>query len=120
MPERNICPICKKAVVGRSDKRFCSTGCKSDYHRRLSKSTSEATRRIDTILHRNRSILLEMIGKNRKQIKVPLIQLEKRKFNFNYITKYIINSQGKTYNYVYDFAWMTFSSNEILIIRTKK
>jgi hypothetical protein len=120
MPNRNTCPICKKSIVGRSDKKFCSMICKSEYHRRLINSTNEATRRIDTILHRNRSILLEMMGKNRQQIKVPLIQLEKRKFNFNYITKYIINSQGKTYNYVYDFAWMTFSTNEILIIRSKR
>ena len=36
-----------------------------------------------------------------------------------YITHYYKNSQGKTYNYVYDFAWMEFSDNEILIVRKR-
>jgi len=71
------------------------------------------TRDIDIILHLNMSILLELIGKKKYRIKIPMEVLEKRKFNFNYMTKYIINSQGITYNYVYDFLWMTFSSNEI-------
>ena len=113
------CPICKSIVVGRSDKRFCSVACKSQYHKRLIGSTALATAKIDSILHRNRSILLELMGKNETQIKIPILELEKKKFNFNYITKFIINKQGKTYHYVYDFSWMSFSSNEVLIIRRK-
>lgn len=116
--DRN-CPICKNAIVGRTDKKFCSSKCKSNYHKRLSASTENATRTIDKILHRNRSILIELMGKNRTQIKVLTLELEKRKFNFNYITKYITNSKGKTYHYVYDFSWMTFSDNTTLIIRKK-
>jgi hypothetical protein len=120
MRSKRQCPICCKKIVGRSDKRFCSSPCKSNYHKRLSASTQDATTEIDKILHRNRSILLEMIGKNLTQIKVPLIELERRKFNFNYMTKYIANKQGKVYHYVYDFSYMTFSTNEVLIIRHKK
>ncbi len=114
------CPICKKPVVGRSDKKFCSTACKSNYHQRLSAHTEKATARIDKILHRNRSILQELLGKRRVQIKIPLIELESKKFNFNYITKYHINNRGKEYRYVYDIAYMTFSKDEVLIIRVNK
>lgn len=114
------CIMCKKALRGRADKKFCGVGCKSEYHSKLRKNTNAATLGIDKILHRNRSILQELLGKNKSKIKVPLIKLEERKFNFNYITKYLVNSQGKTFNYVYDFSWMTFSSNEILITRQKK
>ena len=117
MNHRKTCPICKKEVKGRTDKRFCSVKCKSNYHRRLTASTNSATDSIDRILHRNRSILLEVMGKNKRQIRIPIILLEKKKFQFNYVTKYIINSRGKTYNYVYDFAWMSFSSNEVIIYR---
>lgn len=60
------------------------------------------------------------MGKRQTQIKIPMIKLEKKKFNFNYITKYTINKQGKEYRYVYDFAYMTFSSDEVLIIRMTK
>ena len=111
------CRLCKKQFRGRTDKIFCTIKCKSTYHRLLSSSTDKATIKIDKILHRNRSILLEIMGKHQNKIKVPLIRLEEKKFNFNYITKYFISSQGKTYHYVYDFAWMTFSDNEVLIIK---
>jgi len=113
------CPICKSSYYGRRDKKFCSTTCKSDYHHRLRRNTAEATIKIDRILHRNRSILLELMGKNRAQVKVPLLHLEQRRFNFNYVTKYHVNTQGKTYNHVYDFAWMTFSSDEVLIVKRR-
>ena len=60
-----------------------------------------------------------MYGKKTSH-KMPQIQLAKQKFNFNYITNYRINKQGKTFQYVYDLAWMTFSDNEILIVRQGK
>ena len=113
------CRLCKNPFRGRTDKIFCSLKCKSSYHHQLRGVTKSATKDIDTILHRNRSILLEILSKHKTQIRVPITVLEKKKFNFNYITKYYINSRGKTYNYVYDFAWMTFSTNEVLIYRKK-
>jgi len=117
MSEIKKCPICKAKVIGRSDKRFCSASCKSNYNQRLSKHTKAETIKIDKILHRNHSILVELMGKNSQQKKMAVFELEKRKFNFNYITKYIINSKGKIYHYVYNFSWMTFSDNEVLIIK---
>lgn len=113
------CKMCPKIIKGRSDKTFCSVACKSAYHFKLRSVTKIATIEIDKILHRNRSILLELIGKSRKQIKIKRILLEKKKFNFKYKTHFYINSQNKTYHYVYDFAWMEFSNDEILIIKRK-
>lgn len=111
------CRLCKKTFRGRSDKLFCSIACKSSYHHKLRKATNYATADIDAILHRNRSILLEILGKNLKQKKVNRKLLDAKKFNFHYMTGYYINSKNKTYNYVYDFAWMIFSDQEILIVR---
>jgi len=113
------CKICKKNVHGRSDKLFCSISCKSRYHHSLSKVTKEAARHIDTILHRNRSILLEIMGKKRLKLKIKRIILEKKKFRFKYHTHSHINSNGKTYNHIYDFAWMEFSDDEILLVRRR-
>lgn len=111
------CKICKKNVVGRSDKLFCSVTCKNLYHFKLRKVTRDKAQSIDILLHRNRSILLEIMGKNGIQKKVNRIVLEKKNFHFKYITHYHINSKGKFYHHVYDFAWMEFSDDEILIIR---
>ncbi|MBK7009823.1 MAG: hypothetical protein IPH36_14925 [Saprospiraceae bacterium] len=57
------CKMCPTMFYGRSDKIFCSAKCKTAYHEKLNKVTNEATAKIDKILHRNRSILLEILGK---------------------------------------------------------
>jgi len=111
------CKICNNKIVGRSDKLFCSVKCKNYYHINLRKTNEEAVKLIDSILHRNRTILLEILGKKRLSIKVDRILLIKKKFQFDYHTHLRINKQNKTYYYLYDFAWMSFSTDEILIIR---
>ena len=113
----NKCKMCKTIIKGRSDKKFCSIGCKNEYHIKLRQVTNQATIATDKILHRNRSILLEVMGKNMKQKKIDRAILDKKKFNYHTVTGYYVNSKEKTYNYVYDFSWMIFSDRKILINR---
>jgi len=113
------CKICDNKIVGRPDKIFCSPPCKNYYHTKLRSVTKDAANQIDSILHRNRSILLEILGKNGGQKKVPRIVLENKKFRFKYLTHFHINSKGKTFHYIYDLAWMEFSDDEILIVRKR-
>lgn len=114
---QRLCRLCKQPVTGRADKIFCSATCKANHHIKLNKVTTEASERIDKILHRNRSILLEIMGKNSTQKKVPRALLDSKKFHFGYITHYHVNAQNKTVHYVYDFSWMHYSDQEILIKR---
>lgn len=111
------CKICSKLVVGRKGKLFCSLRCKNYYHTNLRRVTVEATYDIDEILHRNRSILLEIMGKVKTSKKIDRLELEQKKFSFNYLTHYQVNKEGKTYHWVYDFAWMSFSNDTILIVK---
>ncbi len=111
------CKICSAIIVGRKDKIFCSIKCKNYYHVNLRKVTAIEVKEIDTILHRNRSILLEIMGKRKLQHSTQRVVLEKKNFKFKYHTHLHVNSKGKTYYYVYDFAWMEFSSDEILVVR---
>ena len=57
------CKICKNPLTGRSDKMFCSIECKNYYHTNLRRVTRDTAYDIDIMLHRNRSILLELMGK---------------------------------------------------------
>lgn len=116
---RLFCKICKIPIRGRSDKVFCSATCKAYYHNKLKEVTLKATVGIDKILHRNRSILLEIMGKNSVQKKVPKSLLEKKNFKFHYMTGFYENAQLKRYHIVYDFAWMDFKTGEILIVRRR-
>jgi len=111
--------MCPNLFSGRSDKIFCSPKCKTAYHEKLAKVTHIATLETDKILHRNRSILLEILGKNLSYKKVPRELLDNKKFNWHFITSYHINTQNKFVNYVYDFSWMIFSDQEIVIRRIR-
>ncbi len=113
------CKVCNIEITGRSDKKFCSVECKNYYHVNLRRVTDVAVRSINKILHRNRSILLEILGKRKTQIKVNRLVLDKKKFNFKYHTHIIRNSRGKLFFYVYDLAWMEFSDNEVLIVKRR-
>ena len=113
------CKICKTEFRGRSDKLFCSIDCKNEYHVKLRNVTRGATHKVDTILHRNRSILLEIMGKNATQKKTHRMHLDQKNFNFGYITGMHTNVQGKLVHHVYDFSWIIFSDEEVLIRRKK-
>ncbi len=110
------CPICRSKVTGRSDKRFCCIACKNNYYIRLKKNTTSATEPIDKILHRNRSILLETMGRSKTNKKISRLLLDNKKFNFDYVTGFHINTRNKTIHHVYDFSWAIFSDQEVLII----
>tara|TARA_R110000868_G_scaffold221688_1_gene473455 strand:- start:318 stop:575 length:258 start_codon:yes stop_codon:yes gene_type:complete len=83
------CKICSKILLGRNDKKFCSIKCKNYYHVNLRKVTDKHVKDLDTILHRNRSILLEVLGKSKGQITVDRVVLEKRNLLLNTIHTYI-------------------------------
>ena len=72
--------LCKQPVSGRADKIFFSATCKANYHIKLNKVTMEVSERIDKILHRNRSTLIEIMEKNRTQKKVPGALLDSKNF----------------------------------------
>lgn len=113
------CKVCSKVVSGRSDKIFCSINCKNDYHTTLRSVTSKTAYPLDRVLHRNRSILLEVMGPKAVKKKVLRSELVKKKFQFKFLTHFNINNKGKMYHHVYDFAWMEFSDDEILLIHHK-
>lgn len=117
---QRLCRLCKQPFTGRSDKIFCSATCKAMYHNKLNKVTVDAAERIDKILHRNRSILLEIMGKNLNYKKADKAILDTKKFNWHYITHYHINSQNKTVHYLYDFSYILFSDQEVLIRRVRQ
>jgi hypothetical protein len=111
------CKICQAKLLGRTDKIYCSIKCKNYYHVRLRQATAKAVKETDKILHRNRSILLEIMGKESTQKIVNRKLLDAKKFNWHYVTHYHINSKNKQVHYVYDFSWIIFSNQEIIIRR---
>ena len=113
------CKICKILINGRANQIFCSVSCKNYYHGHLRYASSKAAIRINEYLKRNHGILLELLGKSKMQVKVYRNILADKRFRFKYHTHIHINSQGKTFHFVYDLAWMEFSDDEVLIVRKR-
>ncbi len=113
------CEHCKEIFVGRSDKRFCTTKCKNDFNNAIRKETKRVTDEIDGYLHRNREILALIMGSSKKETFDKLI-LVRAGFKFDFFTGIYLNKEGKTYFIIYDYAWMPFSDQSILIVRKTK
>ncbi|MCB0593468.1 MAG: hypothetical protein H6557_03795 [Lewinellaceae bacterium] len=114
------CEHCSAPLAGRSDKRFCSVKCKNDFNTSRRRETRLETREVDRILHRNREIFQTIMGEKRNKMTIARLELIQMGFNFDYLTGVYTNKQGKRYHNVYDFAWMAFSTQEILIVRRKR
>jgi hypothetical protein len=65
---KHTCPICQSPLHGRTDKRFCSLACKNEHHAITRRQTKDAVAEIDGYLHRNREILLTIMGDSRKEM----------------------------------------------------
>lgn len=113
------CENCTEIFVGRSDKRFCSIKCKNDYNNKIRKETKAVTTEIDCFLHRNREILALIMGSSKKETFDKLI-LIRAGFRFDFFTGIYLNKESKTYHLVYDYAWMSFSDQSILVVRKTK
>jgi hypothetical protein len=113
------CKQCKILIKGRSDKCFCSSKCKNEFNNDLKKRTRLVTEEIDGYLHRNRIILNQLMNHPTKQVVDRLI-LVREGFKFDYFTGIHINKENKMYRFVYDYGWMDFSDQKVLIIAKHK
>lgn len=117
---RKHCPVCGKNIVGRSDKKFCSPSCKNKFHHPSQYVKGETIKTVNQFLFQNYKIL-ESIFKDetKNKLMVPRILLDKMGFHFNYCTGCYFNNKNKLYHYIYDYSWMEFSTQEIMLIRPK-
>ena len=117
----NFCLICGDPVIGRKDKVFCSVSCKNKYHASRKSEIKPFSQPIDKILHRNWVILSEFYEiARKKKFFISKAELNKAGFHGKYFTTIHTNSRGKTYYYVYNYGWMEFSENEMMIVRLSR
>ncbi len=116
---KKTCNYCQKEFVGRSDKSYCSIGCKNEKNNALRKDTLDIAKEIDGYLHRNRMILSLLMGATKKEMFDKLV-LTRAGFKFDFMTGIYLNKEGKMYRIVYDYAWMDFSDQKVLVVKKGK
>jgi len=104
------CPNCNEEFEGRSDKKFCSSYCKSSYHYQKSLDKKDNLFvSIDKQLKLNRK-LLKSYNKAGKSI-VRKQKLVQEGFNPNYFTHYWKNKKGDVYLFCYEFGFLSKQEN---------
>jgi hypothetical protein len=113
---KNECQQCGKTLHGRTDKKFCDSTCKNTFNFAKRRDTRKEVKEIDGYLHRNREILATLMGESKKEM-IDRAVLTRAKFKWDFMTGVYKNKEGKWYHLVYDFAWMEFTDQQVLIVR---
>ncbi len=114
---RFTCTNCQKEFSGREGKRFCSVPCKNAFNNERRKKTRSLTADIDGYLHRNHEILTGLcVPEKTKKFFFDKGALIKEGFRFEYLTGIYTNNVGKRYHYIYNYAWMEFSTEQVMVI----
>jgi len=114
-----LCKQCGNPFRGRPDKKYCSVKCKNLYNHQRRARTRSQVERIDAFLHRNREILEELMEGRGNKLIIDRRKLDRMGFRYSYLTGFYYNKEGKMYRNVYDYAYMEFSDQKILIVRRR-
>jgi hypothetical protein len=93
---------CDKPVIGRVDRKFCSTYCKTDYHYQMRKNDGNVyfKKVVDDVIRTNRKILQEynLAGKTT----VRKTELLDKGFNPRFFTHFWKTTENETYLFCYN------------------
>lgn len=114
--EKN-CPICKKKVIGRTDKIFCSIRCKSKHHNNIKVKTDPIVLKVNSILHKNYKILSSFLDQENDFKVLHKSILTNLHFEFKYFTSLVKSSHNHRY-IVYNISY-TYINNDLIVIKYK-
>jgi len=98
-----LCKECGEQTIGRSDKVFCSSYCKSTWHNKKYYSDRKIMNEINTILRRNRRILIDLLDS--KITSISTHSLMEKGFNFSYFTSSNKLESGKKCLFCYEIGY---------------
>lgn len=109
------CPVCGKTFYGRSDKKFCSSKCKNEYHNEERYKTQRIKNRILGDLNSNYRILNELIESKTKEAEVG--DLSSIGFNPSIVTGFGKTTDGENVLRCFDIK---YSMSDTRIYNLKK
>lgn len=108
------CLNCEKPIVGRADKKFCSSYCRSAYHYDRKGQQTNLVRRINYILKRNREILAKHNPSGKARVKKTSLAADG--FNFNYFTNVYKTRKNHEYKFCYDQGYVEWDDGSCTLV----
>lgn len=109
------CLECGDEIHGRSDKKFCSDGCRNAYNNKNNRDSTNLMRNINNKIRKNHRILSE-INQDGKT-KTTRQKLLSAGFDFDYITQVIVYKNGSEYRFIYDQGYKFLEDDILLLVR---
>tara|TARA_B110001452_G_scaffold169273_1_gene141515 strand:- start:758 stop:1105 length:348 start_codon:yes stop_codon:yes gene_type:complete len=109
------CPECSDLIIGRTDKKFCSDGCRNSYNNRVNKDQKNLIRNINNRLRKNWRIL-ESLNPNQKT-KTTRDKLISKGFDFNYFTSIYTTKSGTIYYFLYDQGYLPLENQYYALVK---
>ncbi|MEM9391311.1 MAG: hypothetical protein AAGA02_12600 [Bacteroidota bacterium] len=107
------CPSCGEEIIGRIDKKFCSSYCKSSYHYLKNRDKPENRfKKIDNQLKLNRRVLKEYNKGGKVTVRKSILLQEG--FDPKYFTHYWKNNKGDVYLFCYEYGFLSRSEHGIV------
>lgn len=107
------CKECRKKIIGRSDKKFCSDSCRNSFNNRRNAVSYNIQRRINGILGKNRRILMSINPSGETLVSRDRLFMEG--FNFNYYTNSNIENNGDIAFFCYDQCYIEKGERHVLL-----
>ena len=113
-----LCLDCGTLVKGRTDKKFCDDSCRNNYNNRLKTEDNQVIKRVNTILKKNRTILMQL-NPNGK-VKISRKKLITAGFNFDYHTYNYTAQNGNTYIFCYEYGYLILKGDSFLLVKREE
>ena len=108
------CRSCEKPLRGRIDKKFCDDSCRNNFNNRVKSEELKMTRRVNSILHRNRRILKELYAA--RKFRVKKATLSQLGYAFDYHT-HRYPDRRRTCVLCYEYGLESLKTGDFRVIR---
>lgn len=116
--EKRYCLECGEGFWGRSDKRFCCDACRNSYHNAISRQSKAYSYKINSILHRNHSILSESLQSGKLQLDRK--EMEEKQFAARFHTASKRKPLRRTVYTCYDISYRIEGRKGVRILTDSK
>lgn len=110
------CLECGDEIHGRSDKKFCSDGCRNTFNNKNNRDATNLMRNINNKIRKNYRILSELnfVDGKTKSTRTKLISAG---FSFEYFTHFKVYKNGAEYRFLYDIGYKFLEDDYVLLVK---
>ena len=114
--KEKLCGHCGTALIGRTDKKFCSDQCRARAanQKKLEDRGERLMREINGALRRNRQVLHRFSPEGKTTVRRQVLELAG--FDFRHFTHLYRTKQGNTYYFCYDYGYLLLEDEKMLIV----